>query len=220
MPSHKLKLKRTPEEEAQHKRNKEKRREKKRKRREAEDYGGSSSSKRAHLESPNRGDHSTRTERKWASSDEDDSEYGPQPAPSGSGPNRESREEPNYQTLKAEIEERMFREKMFDAMGEDERLDEVEAHFNDYDHVPDRWKSAPSSSGKARLNFEGDEFLKLDPSALDEEEYVEWIRAGMYRYVFRCRTCRLLVSDWTQENARGRVCRTTAQESSQRGASG
>ncbi|KAF5321133.1 hypothetical protein D9619_001681 [Psilocybe cf. subviscida] len=180
MTTNKLKLKRTPEEEVQHKLRKEKRREKKRKRREAE-YAGSSS-KRVHLESPNRGDRATYSERKWASSDDDGSEYGPQPAPSGStSTSTAPGKEPNYDALKAEIEERMFREKMFEAMGEDERLDGVEMHLNDFVHVPDRWKAPSTSSGKTHHVFEGDDFLKLDPSTMDEEEYVEWIRAGMYR---------------------------------------
>lgn len=182
MTTNKLKLKRTPEEEAQRKLRKEKRREKKRKRREAEDIG--SSSKRARQDSPNQRDRSTYSERKWASSDDDGSEYGPQPAPSGStSAFHGSSNEPDYDALKAEIEESMFREKMFDAMGEDERLDGVEAHFNDFVHVPDRWKTTSSSSGKTHHVFEGDDFLKLDPSTMDEEEYIEWIRAGMYRYV-------------------------------------
>ena len=80
-----------------------------------------------------------------------------------------------------DIEERQFREKMFDAMGEDERLDGLETQFNDFAHVPDRWR-------RSDLGYEGDDYLKMDPNAMDDEEYAEWIRIGMYRYVYRLST--------------------------------
>lgn len=178
MTKHTLKLKRTPEEEEQHRLRKERRREKKRKR-ESDGYNGTqagSSSKRVHGDGPSR---------KWASSDEDEMEYGPQPATSSSHipPHQ------NYDALKAETEERMFREKMFDALGDDERLDSVEARFNDFASVPERWRTSSSprmgagTKGQARA-YDDDELLKLDPRYMDEEEYAEWIRAGMYRFVF------------------------------------
>lgn len=83
----------------------------------------------------------------------------------------------------------MFREKMFDALGDDERLDSVEARFNDFASVPERWRTSSSprmgagTKGQARA-YDDDELLKLDPRYMDEEEYAEWIRAGMYRFVF------------------------------------
>jgi len=175
MTKHKLKLKRTPEEKEQHRLRKERRREKKRKR-ESDGYNGTqagSSSKRVHGDGPSR---------KWASSDEDEMEYGPQPAASSS----HIPPPQDYDALKAEIEERMFREKMFDALGDDERLDSVEARFNDFAPVPERWRTSSSGAGlkgQARA-YDDDELLKLDPRHMDEEEYAEWIRAGMYRFVF------------------------------------
>lgn len=170
MTKHKLKLKRTPEEEEQHRLNKNRKREKKRKL-EQEEYLGTPSSKRAHWD--DQGSH-----RKWASSDEEAMEYRPQPAGSTSciPPGHD------HSALKAELEERMFREKMFDALGDDERLDSVEARFNDFVQVPERWRSLSNAKGKPR-DYDGDEFLKLDPRYMDEEDYVEWIRAGMYRHV-------------------------------------
>ncbi|KAF8911515.1 hypothetical protein CPB84DRAFT_1812351 [Gymnopilus junonius] len=148
--TNKLKLKRTPEEEARHRLKKEKRRAKrKRHHYEYDSAYGPSSSKRAHLD-----EEPIEPERKWASSDED-----------------------------AEIEEKLFREKLFDNLEEDERLDAVEARMNDFGHVPDRWRTTGSSQ-KVRRNFneeENDEYLKLDPRYMDDEEYVEWIRVGMYR---------------------------------------
>jgi len=93
------------------------------------------------------------SERKWASSDDD---YGPQPARKDD-----------------EIEEMQFQEKLCDAFADDERLDSLEARFNGYAHMPARWRS----------RFEDDAWLKADPQTMDEEQYAEWIRVGMYRCV-------------------------------------
>ena len=72
-----------------------------------------------------------------------------------------------------ETEEMRFQEKLSDAFADDERLDSLEARLNDYAHMPDRW----------RTRFEDDVWLKADPQTMDEEQYVEWIRVGMYRCV-------------------------------------
>ena len=164
-PMTKIKFKRTAAEEAQHQARKEIRRERKRKR----EHCQTGSSKHYRADVP-----SSRHTRKWTSSDEEH-EY--EPEPSGS-------QSPNHEALQAEIEERRFREKMFDAMGDDERLDGLETRFNHFAHIPDRWKSSGLGKEKAREQmYEGDEYLKMDPNAFDDEEYAEWIRIGMYRYV-------------------------------------
>ena len=174
----KLKFKRTEEEEAEHQARKERRREKKRKRERAQ---SSSSSKRHHAD-----EHSEHPSRKWASSDEDGIE---ESIPQGT----------DYAFLKAEIEERRFREKMFDALGDDERLDGIGARFNDFVHLPMHWQHA-STSGfeKAKTTHVcgGDEYLKLDPNAMDDEEYAEWIRKGMYRYAPYDIYHNLIPSEW------------------------
>lgn len=77
----------------------------------------------------------------------------------------------------------MFRERLFDAMGHDERLDGLENQLNDFAHIPDRWKNAATGTTEKDL-YDADDFLKLDPSTLDDNEYAEWIRLGMYRCVF------------------------------------
>ena len=171
--TNKLNLKRTPEEALQHRLRKERKRAKR---------GHSShsdlkpqaatSSKRSHNNKQDAG-----PSRKWASSDEDDeAEYGPQPANS-----KTHAEKPGYDALKTEIEQEMFRQKMFDAMGDDERLDSIEAQFNDFAQIPDRWRT--SGTGKNKMNiFEEDGYVKMDPRYMDDEEYAEWIRIGMYRY--------------------------------------
>lgn len=186
----KLHLKRTPEEEAARRlRKQEKKEARRRKRGHNHNYPhyddtepGSSRSSHSHKRRRTTRD-SLEPERKWASSDEDEDQYGPQPAPSTSYSAHNSRShKPDPDELRAEMEGMQFREKMFDAFADDERLDSLEARMNEYAHVPDRWQTGPSSSSKARLNvFEDDEWLKMNPQTMDEEEYAEWIRLGMYR---------------------------------------
>lgn len=122
--------------------------------------------------------------RKWASSDEDDagSSCGPHPVNSSKIPSdwKGNSHKPDYDTIYAELEEQRFREKMFDALGDDERLDSIEARFNDFGHVPDRWRSAGGLKAGEGIRDE-DDFLRLDPQNMDEEEYAEWVRTGMYR---------------------------------------
>jgi hypothetical protein len=166
----KLNLKRTPEEALHHRLRKEKKRAKRR----HSNHGdlkpqAGTSSKRSHNEQDEG------PSRKWASSDEDEFENGPQPANY-----KFHSQKPDYDALKAEIEEEMFRQKMFDAMGDDERLDSIETQFNDFAQVPDRWRT--SGTGKNKTNiFEEDGYVKMDPRYMDDEEYAEWIRIGMYR---------------------------------------
>lgn len=77
--------------------------------------------------------------------------------------------------IEAELEEKRFREKLHDAMLDDydDRLDNIEAQFNEYAHIPRRWQSA------GRANDVDSNDLNL----MDDEEYAEWIREGMWRYV-------------------------------------
>ena len=172
MPKNKLNLKRTPEEDLQHRLRKERKRAKRR----HSSHGdlrplAGTSSKRSHTDEwPSR---------KWASSDDDEIEYGPQPAniPTNA---KSHAQKLDYDALKAEIEQEMFRQKMFDAMGDDERLDSIETQFNDFAQVPDRWRT--SGTGKNKTNvFQEDGYMKMDPRYMDDEEYAEWIRVGMYR---------------------------------------
>ncbi len=85
---------------------------------------------------------------------------------------------PSYNdAIQAELEEQRFRERMSMAFADDERLDSLEARFNDFAHVPKRWGG---DSARPVYDDDGD-FMKLDPRYMDDEEYAEWIRAGMYR---------------------------------------
>ncbi|KAG6850859.1 hypothetical protein H0H93_007477 [Arthromyces matolae] len=156
----KLRLKRTPEEEAAHQLRKRQRREKKRERRHKPESNHESS-------------------RPWASSDDELRHT------SDRNPGRESSERPDtfdYASKHPDLDEQDFREKLFDAFADDERLDSVEAQFNDFAHVPGRWRPDGDKPGKAVYDGygpEGDEFLKADPRSMDDEEYAEWIRLGI-----------------------------------------
>ena len=70
-----------------------------------------------------------------------------------------------YEEIKAELEEAQFRAKLFSAMEDDTRLEEIEARFNAY-HVPKRWRD------------NGDPLENLE--AMDDDEYVEWLRRKMW----------------------------------------
>jgi hypothetical protein len=70
-------------------------------------------------------------------------------------------------------ENEWFQQRMWDELGEQERLDNLESNFNSYSHIPYRWRSSAPEDPR----------LKADPQLMEEEEYVEWIRDGMWRCV-------------------------------------
>ena len=165
----KLNLKRTPVEEAAHQARKRKRKDAKRR-----------ESQRS--EQPSSRTYGTAT-CEWASTDE---EAGNDDEPSSS--TWRSRRPPPAQNhhIQAEIEDIQFRERMFDALGDDERLDSLEARFNDYAHIPGRWRASKASKHGHTTHSDQDDFLRMDPHTMDDEEYTEWIRLGMYRCVNLC----------------------------------
>ncbi|KAF7782697.1 hypothetical protein Agabi119p4_2073 [Agaricus bisporus var. burnettii] len=172
----KLHLKRTPEEAALHELRKKEKREGKRRRRDRGSYHDLESES-AHARKHSRASElGQEPERKWASSDEDEEQYGPKPA-SSSNSYASGSHKPDRDQLEAEKDDLRFKERLFDAYADDERLDSLEARMNDFAHVPDRWRTA-----RKPINvFENDEWLRMDPQVMDEEEYAEWIRMGMYR---------------------------------------
>ncbi|THH05494.1 hypothetical protein EW146_g9887, partial [Bondarzewia mesenterica] len=107
--------------------------------------------------------------RKWASDEEDNSGTGCGPPPP---PGPSCSYDPD--AIRAEIEEARFRDKLWGALGDDERMDSVEARLNDYAHVPKRWRDAAGAAS-------GIDDLDVDPCMMDDEEYAEWVRAGMWR---------------------------------------
>jgi hypothetical protein len=73
----------------------------------------------------------------------------------------------DYEQIQRELEEANFHAKLFDAMEDDERLDSMEARFNAY-RVPERWAST------------GTKTQADNPNYMNEDEYAEWIRRGMW----------------------------------------
>ncbi|KAF5348710.1 hypothetical protein D9758_006774 [Tetrapyrgos nigripes] len=124
--------------------------------------------------------------RKWDSEDEDF--IGPQPESSSSFSSKPKSSKnsydpyghaykQDYEFIWAEQEDKRFRDKLSMAFEDDERLDSVEARFNSFAHVPMHWGGAGSRGGTGS----GIDYESIDPMTLDQEEYVEWIRQGMYR---------------------------------------
>ncbi|KAF8229053.1 hypothetical protein L208DRAFT_1288640 [Tricholoma matsutake] len=167
----KLHLKRTPQEEAA------RRYWRKHKRKEnGQDIGigGTSNKKR-------RRTHSTSGEaRPWASSDEESEVITP---PVDQRHNHRSSVNSYGGVHDEELEEQRFREKMFDALQDDEHLDSLEARLNDFGHIPQRWRSdpVPKSNTLYSDGYGTDDIFQVDPQVMDDEEYTEWIRLGMYR---------------------------------------
>ncbi|KAI0258846.1 hypothetical protein BC834DRAFT_909242 [Gloeopeniophorella convolvens] len=71
---------------------------------------------------------------------------------------------------------RRDRRRMWDAFGEDERLDSLEARMNDYAHVPRRWRAAGIGAYD-----DADVEAGEDPTLMDDDQYAEWVRVGMWR---------------------------------------
>ncbi|KAG1794392.1 uncharacterized protein HD556DRAFT_1369993 [Suillus plorans] len=159
----KLHLKRTPAEEAERALRKARK-------------AAKTARKQSHLseETGQHGESSSKRRRRGEAidSDLDEEVYGPPPPPS-----RSSAHKPDYDTILSELEDARFREKMWDALRDDERLDGIDARFNDYAHVPDRWRANAASGGSP------EDQTDMDPRFMDDDTYTEWIRAGMWRFV-------------------------------------
>ena len=80
---------------------------------------------------------------------------------------------PDYDYIQAQVEEERFEDKLWSAMGQDERLNFIEATLNSYAHVPRRWRRGGMERTDAKLD--------IDPRYMEDEDYAEWIRAGMWR---------------------------------------
>jgi len=160
MQTNKLHLKRTPAEQAAHDIKKARRSARKANRRRKHDHSRSrspsGSQKHEPSESKSSGD---------PHHDSDD-EYGPHPA------SHSHSHKPDYDEVFAQLEEERFREKMWGAFEDDERLDSVEARMGSYAHVPRRWRSG----GMDRLDDE-----TLDPHMMEDDDYAEWVRMGIWR---------------------------------------
>ncbi|KAH9949261.1 hypothetical protein B0H21DRAFT_145831 [Amylocystis lapponica] len=162
MPSKKLHLKRTPAEQAEHEWRKAQRAARKAAKKQLPDDDDDAA--------PSRSPKRRRTDVAHDARYDSDSEYGPPPPPD---PSSTRAHKPDYDAIRAELEEARFREKMWGAFEDDERLDAVESRMNSFAHVPRRWRGG----GMERMDDE----LGVDPHMMEEEDYAEWIRAGMWR---------------------------------------
>ena len=95
-----------------------------------------------------------------------DEEYGPQLSTSYA---------PNYEAIRAQLEEERFREKMYGAFEDDAGIYGVEERLNEFVHIPERWRGAAErGKGVAKHGLD-------DPMYMDDDEYAEWIRTGMWK---------------------------------------
>ena len=169
MPSSKLHLKETPAERRERDLHRARKAAKKRRRQatpeaSSSNEAGPSRSKRQHTDP-----HNTDS---YVFFDEDD-EYGPPPPPPAS-----SSRQSDFRRVQAALDEMWFRDKMAEAMEDDERLDVLEARLNGYAHIPRRWRGG----GMDRMDDE----LGVDPNVMEDEAYAEWVREGMWRCVCSC----------------------------------
>ncbi|KAG6335496.1 hypothetical protein ID866_3603 [Astraeus odoratus] len=157
----KLRLKRTPAEEAEraHRKahNAARKAAKKRIRAAADGYTST--------ESGDAGESASRKKRKQGI--RDDGSYGPPPPPPPA-----SSHEPDTDAIFAEMEEAAFIDKMWGALEDDERLDAIDSRFRSYVHIPDRWRDRHAGY---------DDHVARDPQYMDDNEYAEWVREGMWR---------------------------------------
>ncbi len=85
---------------------------------------------------------------------------------------------PHHGARTVPVEEENFQEKLWDALREDERLDGIEAGLNEYAYIPRRWRGVSSRDSPEIVDGLGD-----DPNLMNDDEYAEWMRTGMWRCV-------------------------------------
>lgn len=83
----------------------------------------------------------------------------------------------SYYSARNTVEDERFEQKLWDALGDDDRLDGVEARMNEYAHVPRRWRGV----GFREYNLDSMDGLNDDPRSMNDDEYAEWVRVGIWR---------------------------------------
>ena len=79
---------------------------------------------------------------------------------------------------RATAEDERFQQKLWDALDEnDDRLDGIEARLNEYAHVPRRWRGV----GLREYDLDSTGELDEDPRFMNDDEYAEWVRVGIWR---------------------------------------
>lgn len=85
---------------------------------------------------------------------------------------------PHYDARAVPGEEESFQERLWDALRDDERLDGIETRLNEYAYIPRRWRGVSSRDSPDTVGG-----LSDDPNLMNDDEYAEWMRAGMWRCV-------------------------------------
>jgi hypothetical protein len=168
----KLNLKRTPAEEEQHQLRKERRAARKAaksraRRLSVDDADGDDTTIHSRSGSPYHAPHKRRRTQTHDPplhhhhhSSDDEEQYGPHPSTSY---------KPDYDAIRARLEEERFREKMYGAHEDDAGVFGVEERLSEFVHVPERWRGLSEGKGME------------DPQGMGDEEYAEWVRAGMWK---------------------------------------
>ncbi|KAI1782556.1 hypothetical protein LXA43DRAFT_1050734 [Ganoderma leucocontextum] len=147
MPPSKLRLKRTPAEEAEHELRKARK----------------AARKAAKLKRPREADNDDHERYPHRRKRQRTDEQGPLDDVDDSDDDHRAHK-PDYDYIQAQMEEERFRDKLWGALGDDERLDSLESSLNFYAHVPRRWRGGG-----------------MDRTVDELDDYAEWIRAGMWR---------------------------------------
>src|SRR6266404_8776228 len=82
-----------------------------------------------------------------------------------------------HNRARATVEDGHFQQKLWDAFEEDDRLDGIETRMNEYAHVPRWWRGV----GIREYDLDGTGGLDEDPRFMNDDEYAEWVRVGIWR---------------------------------------
>ncbi|KAH9036127.1 hypothetical protein EDB85DRAFT_1941291 [Lactarius pseudohatsudake] len=77
----------------------------------------------------------------------------------------------------ATAEDERFQQKLWDALDDDnDRRDGIEARLNEYAHVPRRWRGV----GPREYNLDSTGGQDDDPRFMNDDEYAEWVRVSIW----------------------------------------
>lgn len=104
-------------------------------------------------------------------------------------PASSSRYSHSYDAEKSQQEkdEDAFNDRLRGAMEDDglfdssSRLDGMSAHMNSYSHIPRRWRGTEEGFSTGVWMEDAADDIGLQPWQMNDDEYAEYIRAGMWR---------------------------------------
>jgi hypothetical protein len=126
--------------------------------------------------------------------DDDDPEPGPSRRRTSESPYNGSHNKNDYDYTFGDDDDggtagMSFEDKMRSALEEDsmydpsQRLDSVESHLNSYTHIPRRWRGTDEGYSAGLWMEDAASDIGLHTWQMNDDEYAEYIRAGMWRYV-------------------------------------